>query len=412
MFIMNTNKISFIAFLIGAATAIWSPSWLISGAHVISELFMNGLKLIALPMIFTAIVSTIINMKSLREAKTLVLKTLKYTLLTTVLAASIGLLLFLLIDPAYQSGAATTTAKVASKGYLDYLLSIIPTNPIQPFLEGNVIGVAFIAAILSIAILSLPEKQKNVLQPFFQSLFNAMLKIAGFFIRLLPIAIFAFTLIFIDSIRENSTMLRAIALYVVCVVGANLIQGFVVLPLLLKAKGISPYRHFRGMLPAVTMAFFSKSSSATLPLTLECAEKRVGISEKTANFTLPLCSIINMNGCAAFILITTLFVSMSTGMHFAWWELVGWVFLSTLAAVGNAGVPMGCFFLTSTFLIGMGVPIELMGVILPVYAVIDMIETGLNVYSDSCVTAVVDKEIQTAYNSRKQPADVCDANSP
>ena len=98
-----------------------------------------------------------------------------------------------------------------------------------------------------------------------------------------------------------------------------------------------------------------------------------------------------MNGCAAFIYITTMFVAQSAGIVFTPMEMFGWIFLSSIAAIGNAGVPMGCFFLTTTFLIGMNVPLELMGLILPIYAIIDMVETALNVYSDSCVAAIVDQ---------------------
>ncbi|MCI5051756.1 MAG: dicarboxylate/amino acid:cation symporter [Simkaniaceae bacterium] len=389
-----TNQLIFITFLLGVIFGVWGPSFVVSGANLVADLFINVLKLISLPMIFLAIVSTIINMTSLSEARNLLLRTLKYTLITTIVAATIGLVLFLCIHPAHNGAASAAPLDIGNKGYLEYILGIFPDNIIRPFVEGNVIGIAVIAAILSIAILKLPEKQRDVLRPFFGALFNAMLKITTAVIRILPIAVFAFTVQFIDSIRENSHLLHSIVLYAVCVIGANLIQGFVVLPLLLKMKGISPTRHFRAMLPAVSMAFFTKSSNATLPLTISCAEKRAGISPRTSKFALPLCSIINMNGCAAFILITTLFVSMSAGMHFTAFELVGWIFLSTLAAIGNAGVPMGCYFLTTSFLIGMGVPLELMGIILPVYTIIDMVETALNVYSDSCAAAVVDKELE------------------
>ena len=104
-----------------------------------------------------------------------------------------------------------------------------------------------------------------------------------------------------------------------------------------------------------------------------------------------------MNGCAAFILITVLFVAASSGMQLSAFDLLAWVLLSTLAAVGNAGVPMGCFFLTSAFLSHLHLPLELMGLILPIYALIDMVETALNVWSDSCVTAVVDKELRHSH---------------
>jgi Na+/H+-dicarboxylate symporter len=185
-------------------------------------------------------------------------------------------------------------------------------------------------------------------------------------------------------------------MYLLTVVGANLVQGFVALPILLKCKGISPVKLAKASFPALSLAFFSKSSNATLPVTLKCAEAAAGIRAKVAHFSLPLCTIINMNGCAAFILITVLFISTLHGHVFSLLDLGLWIVLSTLAAIGNAGVPMGCFFLTSMFLVGMDIPLTTMGLILPFYAFIDMIETSLNVWSDLSVTAIVDREYSVA----------------
>ena len=107
----------------------------------------------------------------------------------------------------------------------------------------------------------------------------------------------------------------------------------------------------------------------------------MGVSPQTAKFSLPLCSVINMNGCAAFILITTLFVAASEGIVFSFTQMLLWIPVATLIAVGNAGVPMGCYFLTSALLVGMNIPLHVMGLILPLYTLIDMIETALNVWS-------------------------------
>ena len=129
-------------------------------------------------------------------------------------------------------------------------------------------------------------------------------------------------------------------------------------------------------------------------MAIKCAEENAKVSRKVASFALPLCTTINMNGCAAFILTTVLFVSMSNGFVFSPAEMIVWIFIATIAAVGNAGVPMGCYFLSSAFLAAMNVPLNILGIILPFYTMIDMVETAINVWSDSCVTAVVDKEIK------------------
>lgn len=362
-------------------------------AEMISKLFLNMLKLISLPMIFLAIVSTLTRMTSLKEAGFLIRKIFKYTLITTLISATIGMILFALIQPVKATDVITSTFSPVKGSYLSFLTKIIPSSIVEPFAENNVLAMAFMATILSISIIKLPEEKGKVLRDFFGALFDALLKVTSALILIMPIGIFAFTIQFVESIRSEAEQLQRLLFYGVCVILANLIQGFIILPLMLKLKGQSPTKIARGMMPALTMAFFSKSSNASLPLTIDCAKNRLGVSDKTASFSLPLCSVINMNGCAAFILITVFFVCTSNGMTFTLLEMIPWIFLSTIAAIGNAGVPMGCFFLTTAFLVGMGVPLELMGMILPLYSLFDMVETALNVWSDSCITTVVDQEV-------------------
>ncbi len=386
-----------LAILVGILTGISRIDFFERSARIFSELFMNLLKLISLPIIFLSIVSTISGMASFEEMKILGKKVLKYTLLTTFISAALALTLFLLINPVSSVVGANlgVGTGVVGSGYLSFLLNIVPSNMIQTLSDNNnVMGVVFIAALLSIAILSLPEKNKTILNNFFSSLFAAVLKIAMFIVYLMPIGIWAFITIFVRYIHLNLNSLQNLALFTIVVLLANLIQGTVVLPLLLKLRGIDPVKTAKGMFKALTLAFFSKSSNATLPVTIQCAKKNLKISPRVAEFSLPLCSVINMNGCAAFILISVFFVSMSHGVHFSIFDMFAWVFIATIAAVGNAAVPMGCYFLASAFLTSMNVPLYLMGVILPIYTIIDMVETALNVWSDACVTAIVDRELK------------------
>ena len=142
------------------------------------------------------------------------------------------------------------------------------------------------------------------------------------------------------------------------------------------------------------MALFTKSSAATLPVTMETAERRLGVSSRVARFVLPICTTINMNGCAAFILVTSLFVMQNGGIELTFPTMLLWLLLSVVSAIGNAGVPMGCFFLTLSLMTGIGAPVAIMGIILPVYTIIDMIETAENVWSDSCVAAMTDNDVK------------------
>lgn len=251
----------------------------------------------------------------------------------------------------------------------------------------------FLAMLFSLAILTLPSDNRSNLHSFFSSLYAAVMAVTKWVVQLMPIGIWAFITLFVRDLREGLEV-TSIALYLSVVVAANLLQGLVVLPSFLKLKGISPVNLFRQMLPALSVAFFTKSSAATLPMAIKCAEENAKIPRKVASFTLPLCTTINMNGCAGFILTTVLFVAMSNGMVITPIQMVLWVFIATIAAVGNAGVPMGCYFLSSALLASMNVPLNILGIILPFYTLIDMIETSINVWSDCCVTAVVDKELK------------------
>lgn len=126
---------------------------------------------------------------------------------------------------------------------------------------------------------------------------------------------------------------------------------------------------------------------------MELAEEKLSIHTSLSRLAFPLCSVINMNGCAAFILVTILFICTSYGMTFSIFSMIGWIFIATLCAVGNAGVPMGCYFLTSSLLTSMNVPLDILGLILPFYTMLDMIETSLNVWSDCCVVNITNKRL-------------------
>ncbi len=396
----------FTAMGLGLLTGWADIPFLNGAATVTSDLFLRLLKLISLPIIFLAVTSTITGMKNFQEMRKMGRKVILYTFGTTLVAAAVALVLFVVIDPASAAKGMEGTAVMSAAeqpSYLSFLLNIIPSNLVGAFSEGNVMGIVFIALALSIATLFLPEEQKTFLNKLFSSLFAALIKMTSFIIGFMPLAIWAFMALLVKDLGQNQAHFSRLILYLVCVVGANVVQGVIILPLFLKLKKISPWRSFKGMSEALTVAFFSKSSNATLPVTLRCAQERLGVSEKIAKFSLPLCSVVNMNGCAAFILTTVLFVSSINGIPFSPFDLVSWIFIATFAAIGNAGVPMGCFFLTSAFLIGMDVPLYMMGLILPFYTLIDMIETALNIWSDSCITIAVDKELAPVEATEQLP---------
>ena len=208
----------------------------------------------------------------------------------------------------------------------------------------------------------------------------------------LPLGIIAFSAQLSAQVTAG-VVADSIGKYVLVVLGGNVIQFFIVLPLFLLARGLNPIHVLGRMMPAVLMALFTKSSAATLPVTMDTAENRLGIRKNIARFVLPICTTINMNGCAAFILVTSLFVMQQGGTELTFGTILLWMLISVVSAVGNAGVPMGCYFLTLSLMSGVGAPVAVLGIILPIYTIIDMVETAENVWSDSCVASMVDKDL-------------------
>ena len=393
-FLTSTHFRIFIALGLGVFAGLVGGEGTYAVCTNISTIYINFLKLVSTPLIFLSICSTLSGISGFKEVRTLGTRVMGYTVGTTLIAAAIGLVLYLLIHPVLPTGAIPGSFVAPAQGsYQSFLMGLFPSNFVEAFLKNNVIAIMFIAFLTGFATLALEGEPRIFLKKLFSSLFDVVIKMTEYILKFIPIAVFAFVALFVKD-QVEGIELGALGSYFITILSANLIQAIIVLPLLLMLKGYSPLRVLKGYMPALTIAFFSKSSNAALPTTLRCAQQNLGISKRVSNFSLPLCVTCNMNACAAFILITVLFVATSNGMSFSAVELVAWVFLATLAAIGNAGVPMGCYFLTTAFLTALDVPLNIMGLILPLYAFLDMVETAVNVWSDGVITAVAEKDLQ------------------
>ncbi len=371
----------------------------------VATVFTRLFQLIAVPTIALAVITTLSSLGGRKESGRIFSRTLLYTLLTTFAAAFAGMLLYIAIAPGnvpqevIASSSARLPAEVRETSYYDHVVSVIPDNIIRPLLEGNVLAVLILAAAIGIALAKLPDsEEKQVVVKGFSGLQQVLYMLIKGLIFILPVGIMAFSAQLTAEFSAGF-VLSSIGKYVAVILGGNILQFVLVLPLFLLAKGINPLKTFSAMSPAVLMALLTKSSVATLPVTVESAEYRLGVDSKVARFVLPVCTTINMNGCAAFVLVTSLFVMQNGGISLTLPLMLLWVVLSVICAIGNAGVPMGCFFLTLSLVSGTGVPIGIMGVILPIYTILDMIETSENVWSDSCVCAMVDKDMKKTFNS-------------
>lgn len=368
--------------------------------NFVASVFTRLFQFIAVPTITLAVITTLAALGSNKNTGRIFAHAVTYTLLTTICAAAVGLALYLWIQPGNISadligaGVAQVPEKLGKITYYDHFLSIIPNNLLQPFLSGNVLSVMLIAAAVGLALAFMPKTENRdaflkILLGFQEVLFTLIRAL----LWILPVGILAFAAQLAAQI-ETGVIVGALGKYTAIVIGGNLIQFFIVIPLFLIARGLNPITVFKKMSPAVMVALFTKSSAGTLPVTLASAEQNLKANTAVSRFVLPICTTINMNGCAAFILVTSLFLMQNAGMELSLGEMIGWLFIAVLAAVGNAGVPMGCYFLTLSLMSSIGAPIGLMGVILPIYTIIDMIETAENVWSDSAVCAMTDKDLQ------------------
>ena len=367
--------------------------------NFIATVFTRLFQFVAVPTIALAVITTLAALGTKRDTGRIFAHAVTYTLLTTVCAAAVGLALFLWLAPAnlptevVGAGASDVPGKLEGLSYYDHFLSIVPNNVLAPSVSGNVLSVMLVAAAVGLGLAFAPKTEhREMLLKGIHGLQELLFTLIRGLLEVLPIGILAFAAQLAAQI-EAGVIVGSLGVYTAVVIGGNLIQFFVVIPFFLAVRGLNPVRVFRQMAPAVAVALFTKSSAGTLPVTLASAEQRLGAHPSVARFVLPICTTINMNGCAAFILVTSLYVMQNAGMELSLGTMVSWLLISVLAAVGNAGVPMGCYFLTLSLMASIGAPVGLMGIILPIYSIIDMIETAENVWSDSAVCAITDHDL-------------------
>ncbi|MBQ7452558.1 MAG: dicarboxylate/amino acid:cation symporter [Prevotella sp.] len=385
------------ALVIGAILGLVGINWIDETATFLANIYTRLFQLVAVPTIVLAVTTTLATLSSKGTGR-IFAHTLSYTLLTTTAAAIVGALLYVTIAPenipqsllTEAEGSVEASAEVVKQeGYIGHILSVIPNNIVRPLLDGNVLSLLLLAFAIGLGLAQLPESEnKQAVMRLLLGLQELLFQLIHALIWALPLGIAAFAAQ-LSAQLSAGIIADSLGKYVLVVLLGNSLQFFIVLPLFLVARGLNPIKVLRAMSPAVLMALFTKSSAATLPITMQSAEQRLGVTPGIARFVLPICTTINMNGCAAFILVTSLFVMQQGGTPITLPTILLWILISVISAVGNAGVPMGCYFLTLSLMSGIGAPIAVLGLILPIYTIIDMIETAENVWSDSCVCAIV-----------------------
>ena len=385
------------ALIVGAILGTFGIAWLDEVMNFVATVYTRLFQLLAVPTIVLAVITTFATFGSKGSGR-IFGHTLTYTLLTTFAAAAVGAVLYVLVAPGNLPVETISNGTQPSEispqtSYIDHIISVIPNNVVKPFFDGNVLSLLLLAFAIGIGLSKLPESEnKAVVVKFLVGLQELLFLLIHWLIWTLPLGIVAFSAQLSAQVTAG-IVADSIGKYVLVVLGGNVIQFFIILPLFLLIRGLNPIHILGRMMPAVLMALFTKSSAATLPVTMDTAERRLGIHKNISRFVLPICTTINMNGCSAFILVTSLFVMQNGGTILTWDTILLWILVSVISAVGNAGVPMGCYFLTLSLMSGIGAPVAILGIILPIYTIIDMVETAENVWSDSCVSAMVDRDL-------------------
>ncbi|MBO8195824.1 dicarboxylate/amino acid:cation symporter [Streptomyces oryzae] len=373
---------------LGWAARNWDVAWLGTTLTKIGEIFVQLLKLAVAPLVFFAITISITNLRNVHNAARLATRTLLWFMATSLIAVAIGLVIGLLTNPGAGTGlSAKDAAKPDTQGsWLDFLTGIIPTDIITPFTELQVLQIVFMAVVVGIAALKLGEKAEPILK-LGESVLTLLQKALWWIIRLAPIGTIGLIGTAIKDYGWN--LIGSYATFTADIyVGCALIL-FGVYPLLLATVAkVNPLQFFRGAWPAIQLAFVSRSSVGTMPLTQKVTE-RLGVPKEYASFAVPFGSTTKMDGCASiYPAIAAIFVGEFFHVDMGIKEYLLIVFVSVIGSAATAGLTGATVMLTLT-LSTLGLPLEGVGLLLAIDPILDMMRTATNVAGQSVIPLLV-----------------------
>lgn len=369
----------------------------------VGTLFLNALKMLIVPLIVSSIVVGIAGIGSSSALGRLGGKTILYYIATSLIAILIGLVLVNMVTPGVIDGepakdligltgdADLIREKVGDKGagdIADVFLRMVPTNIVMAAANGQMLGLIFFSLLFGYFLTKVQEAYTESLFGFWQGTYQVMMLITDWVMKFAPIGVFALVAKVVAS--TGFSAFKPLALFFITVLAALAIHFFIVMPIILRALGrVSPLRHYRAMAPALLTAFSTSSSSATLPLTMECVEKNAGVSNRTASFVLPLGATINMDGTALYECVAAIFIAQAYGLELGFATQFTIVLVALLTSIGVAGIPAASLVAIAIILGTIGLPAEAIGLILAVDRILDMCRTAVNVFSDSCGAVVI-----------------------
>jgi Na+/H+-dicarboxylate symporter len=359
----------------------------------IGEVFLRALNMVIVPLIATSIVSGVAGLGSGRQLGRLGLKTIAYYLTTSLLAILTGLVLVNLLKPGIGAELGPPEPLPETMGepirsVTDFLLKLIPANPIGAMAEGRILPVIFFCILFGAFITQLPEERRSHMTRWFDSAFHVMMGVTRLVIAFAPLGVFG--LIAKTTAKLGFAPFKSLGIYALTVFIGLVIHFVVTLPIVhWIVSRTNPYRFLKVMSPALLMAFSTASSSATLPLTMDCVKNRAGVSGGVTGFVLPLGATVNMDGTALYECVAAIFILQYLGVPLTAGEQFLIVVTSLLASIGAAGIPMAGLVMIGVILSALGIPVKYIGLIIAIDPLLDMCRTSVNVWSDSNGAAVV-----------------------
>ncbi len=420
---MKFKKIAFhwkilIGMLLGLAWGLIAlkTDWLIFTTDYIKPwgtIFIKLLKLIAVPLIIVSLISGVSNLKDVSKLSRIGLKTISLYILTTVIAITIGLIIVNITNPGkvfpeekakqfvekFSENVAakqTSANEVKNDSPLQFVIDLVPSNIVGAMSNNTkMLQVIFFAIIFGIAMVMLPEEKTKPVKKLIDSLNEIILKLIDIIMAMAPFGVFALIAsLIVDVAGENPkdtiSLFKALGLYSITVVVGLLIMIFVVYPILIKVVTKVSYGKFaKKIAPVQMLAFSTSSSAATLPLTMETAEEKLGISNEVTSFVLPLGATINMDGTSLYQAVAAIFLAQVYGMDLGLSGQLTIILTATLASIGSAAVPGAGMVMLVIVLGAVGIPTEGIALIFAVDRPLDMLRTAVNVTGDLTITSII-----------------------
>lgn len=367
----------------------------------VGRMFINAISMIVIPVVFTSIVCSVMGMSDIKTMGRVAGKTLFMYIATMAIATCIGIGFARWFNPGLglPPGLVESTLKsnrvasdiIAANQHVtltDTITSIIPSNPVLAFANGEILPTIIFAFLIGLSIVCVGQPAR-ALGDFFQSCMAVMFKATHFVLWFAPLGVFALIAQVVGTVGVD--ILKQLSLLVVTIYAGCFVTAGVLYTGILLANGLNPKFFFKKMLSPISFAFSTGSSAATLPLTLETTQKQLGVSPAITDFVVPLGATINMNGLSVYLGVAALFVANIFGVHLDLWQYAIIVMTSTLASIGAAGVPMSGVVVMSIVLGSVGLPIEAIALVASVDRILEMVTTPVNISGDALTAVVVSK---------------------